>query len=208
MIIIYSNYYGLYSYLQQLRQYIEYQNNRLSELELMIQQLQKDLAEVKQRPSTTIEKIEYKFDQLKVETLEGTLNIGLNPTNDETIEDFAVKQDSMNVNAKSGTEQPFVDEIKSEVDRYLDQECPEFIKTIEEQTNRHFDESYRTFIIDDIRKQINDRIHFYLQQNQEQIDRSGINGELKETITEKVKTDIQSSIQAFITNMPDQMKGG
>jgi len=27
-----------------------------------------------------LEKIEYKFDQLKVETLEGTLSIGLSPT--------------------------------------------------------------------------------------------------------------------------------
>jgi len=208
VIIIYSNYYDLNLYLQQLGQFIEYQNSRLTELELMIQQLQKELAEVKNRPATTIEKIEYKFDQLKVETLEGTLNIGLNPTNGETIEDFAVKQDKMNVKATSGTEQQVVNDINNEINRYLDQECPEFIRSMEEQNNYHLDESYRTFIIDDIRKQINDRIHYYLQQNQEQIDRSDTTEELQDIITNKVKSDIQSSIQAFMTNMPDNMKGG
>ena len=34
--------------------------------------------------------MEYKFDQLKVETLEGTLNIGLNPSDLQAIEDFSV----------------------------------------------------------------------------------------------------------------------
>ena len=34
---------------------------------------------LKEAPSTKIDRIEYKFDQLKIETLEGTLNIGLNP---------------------------------------------------------------------------------------------------------------------------------
>ena len=34
--------------------------------------------------------MEYKFDQLKVETLEGTLNIGLNPSDLQGIEDFSV----------------------------------------------------------------------------------------------------------------------
>ena len=34
--------------------------------------------------------LEYKFDQLKVETLEGTLNIGLNPSDLQGIEDFSI----------------------------------------------------------------------------------------------------------------------
>ena len=42
--------------------------------------MEQKITELQSRPSVHVEKLEYKFDQLKVEKLEGTLNIGLNPT--------------------------------------------------------------------------------------------------------------------------------
>ncbi|MGD7045241.1 spore germination protein GerPC [Jeotgalibacillus proteolyticus] len=63
-------YYQLAALQQQLTQCME----RLSKIE-------QKLEERASSPSSVhIEKIEYKFDQLKVETLEGTLSIGLSPS--------------------------------------------------------------------------------------------------------------------------------
>ena len=55
-----------------------------------IQSLEKQVSEFQNRPPVHIDRMEYKFDQLKVETLEGTLNIGLNPSDLQGIEDFSV----------------------------------------------------------------------------------------------------------------------
>lgn len=58
-----------------------------------VNDLSQELTTMRDTPKINVEKIEYKFDQLKVESLDGTLNIGLNPNSlKETIEDLAVEQ--------------------------------------------------------------------------------------------------------------------
>lgn len=59
-------------------------------LEHELKRLKDELAELKNKPPIHVDKIEYKFDQLKVESLDGTLNIGLNPTDLNNIDEFAV----------------------------------------------------------------------------------------------------------------------
>ena len=70
----------MYQYLQQLHSIVMKQENKILHLEKAIFQLNKEIQELKQKPAIHVDKMEYKFDQLKVETLEGTLNIGLNPS--------------------------------------------------------------------------------------------------------------------------------
>lgn len=66
-------YHQIYILQQQLAQCMD----RLGKIEQKLD----DESNEQRSPSTIhIEKIEYKFDQLKVETLEGTLSIGLSPT--------------------------------------------------------------------------------------------------------------------------------
>jgi spore germination protein PC len=177
-------------------------------MEQLIQQLQIELQETKQRPTTTIEKIEYKFDQLKVETLEGTLNIGLNPNNEELIEDFAVSQKKVSVPEVRHEHRQFVSELETDIAAYLDDECQDDIRKFEQQMNRSLDDSSRVFIIDDIRGQINERIHFYIKQYQDDIQNPTKVDQVHHMITEKVKTDIKNSISAFLHNMPNDMNGG
>ena len=205
---MYTNDYQLVSYLQQLHQFIEHQNERISNLEARTQQLHRELQEIKHRPTTNIEKIEYKFDQLKVETLEGTLNIGLNPTDGESIEDFAVSQQKVNIPEIRHEHLQFVTNLETEIAAYLDHECQDYIRNIEHQMNRSLDESSRLFIIDDIRGQINERIHFYIKQYQEDIQNPSKIDKVYQVITNKVKTDIQTSISAFLHNMPNDLNGG
>ena len=69
---------NFYAILQRMQQSIEQQNHRIKMLEDMIDDLTDNYNELSKTPKTNIEKIEYKFDQLKIERLDGTLNIGLN----------------------------------------------------------------------------------------------------------------------------------
>jgi len=82
---------------------------RLQEQQDLIEQLQQELQLLRQQentreqqsaPTIHVDKIEYHFDQLKVDTLEGSLQIGLSTSNPEQlpmmIEDIMMKQQQEN----------------------------------------------------------------------------------------------------------------
>lgn len=98
---------------------------RMQEQQDTIEQLQRELELLKQQlsrqepaPTLHVEKIEYHFDQLKVDTLEGSLQIGLSTSNPEQlpmmIEDIMMQQggkpspyDQMNGPHYSTSNSPF-----------------------------------------------------------------------------------------------------
>ncbi len=55
----------IYTYLHQLQQALQAQQATILNLEDQVRQLQEELNELKSRPSSSIGKVEYKFDQLK-----------------------------------------------------------------------------------------------------------------------------------------------
>src|SRR5690625_980139 len=71
-------------YVNELYQSINEQDLRIKQMEQSIEKLLTQIEELKNKESTHIEKIEYKFDQLKVETVEGTLHIGVLPGKSES----------------------------------------------------------------------------------------------------------------------------
>ena len=66
---------------------------------------------------------------------------------------------------------------------------------MEQTYNRSLDPTYRQFILQDIERQIDDRIHFYLQQYNEQ-ERS------EEQFIAYLKRDIEYSIETFLKHLP------
>ena len=80
----------IYQILQSMQTYIYNQDILIRGMQKKIQSLEKQVSEIQNRPPVHIDRMEYKFDQLKVETLEGTLNIGLNPSDLQGIEDYSV----------------------------------------------------------------------------------------------------------------------
>ncbi|WP_159065828.1 spore germination protein GerPC [Gorillibacterium timonense] len=65
--------------LYQLQQQIAWQTGKIVELESMIKELMNQVEKLGTVPQMKIDKIEYTFDQLKVEKLEGALHIGISP---------------------------------------------------------------------------------------------------------------------------------
>jgi spore germination protein PC len=194
---------SLYDYLRKLQQYVSWQTKKIKTLEKKLAKLENELKDIRQRPQTMIEKIEYKFDQLKIETLEGTLNIGLTPNGTDTIEDFAVSQEKIIVPHP----QPVMfQNIQTKINDYLTNECKEILKKIEERYSHRLDDTYRQFILQDIGRQVDDRIRFYIQQkmNNGQIPTSDSSKELEDEICEKVKRDIEQAIELFIKHLPKE----
>jgi len=189
-------------YIQQLNQYIQTQNKQMEQMSKLIQQLQMDLNQLKEKQTPPVIRNEYKFDLLKIETLEGTLNIGLNPHGtDSSIEEFAVDQ-SMNVPPVQKQNPTLFQKVQQQIHQFLKRDAYDVLCSIEDKYAYPLDEPYRKFILNDIKKQIDQRIHYYVNQldlekmspDQVQI--------MEQKIIEKVRKDIEKSCEAFIKNLP------
>ncbi len=132
-----------------------------------------------------------------METLEGTLNIGLNPATfgEDTIENVAVPQSQTIIPQPA----PIFRDIQTAVHEYLQQERENIIARTEQTYGRSLDSAYRQFILQDIARQIDDRIHFYLRQYGEHEQE---NDALQQTIISYLKRDIEHSIDTFLKHLP------
>ncbi|UXH45779.1 spore germination protein GerPC [Rossellomorea vietnamensis] len=190
---------------QQLYQYIDMLNSRIVALEKKVDELSQELTTIKDTPKINVEKIEYKFDQLKVESLDGTLNIGLNPSNlKDTIEDLAVDQ---NVNVDSIKDlTPYKERITKEIQAYIQAEVPALIQDNEMQFQRSLDPSYYEMVQQDLLNQMPQRIDFYLE-NIPHVESKQSEGEWERKIISKIKQDIQTALFSFMSQMPENMEG-
>ncbi|MEH6946165.1 spore germination protein GerPC [Bacillus sp. JJ634] len=194
----------LYTYSKQMQCYLEAQEKRIQQLEQEIKRLTEEVSILKERPPVHIDRIEYKFDQLKVESLDGTLNIGLNPSDLNNIDEFAVNNQPV-----SPTSFPFpnreqiVKEMTAELMSHLDG----MIQETEAQAGITLDASYHDFIKHDVERQLEQRIHMYFDQSPP-TERSPHQFEqLKEKVFEQVKSDIQVALMNFITHSKGQTGG-
>ncbi|MFB9330617.1 spore germination protein GerPC [Paenibacillus aurantiacus] len=171
---------------------LQEQQQLMSEFQRQLDELRARLQAAESRPVYHIEKMEYAFDQLKVEKLDGTLNIGMTPPSEEYIKEIgqlvlpggltasgktppATGDTAMSgpnqfpsMGASSGpgatAPQPPYPEIRQQVDMYLNQVAPEKLAQLENEFGIPLDPYHRRLIIDDIRKQMSARIQYYIQQ--------------------------------------------
>lgn len=196
----------LYSYLQRMHHFIQLQEKRIQGLEKQLRDLSQELKEFKARPPVHVGTIEYKFDQLKVETLEGTLNIGLNPSDLESIEELQVdgKQPEAPLSPKMMMKRSM--ELEDGIHLYLETDLEPLVHRYEEELNIKVDAPYINFMKDDIRKQIPSRIEYYLKQipvnkrSPEELQ------DINEQIEKQIKKDIENAVLAFIKNLADMRK--
>lgn len=196
---------GMYQDYSQLLQWVQMtlqtQEHRISALEQTIQKLQAEMKQLKEKPNIRVDKIEYKFDQLKVETLDGTLNIGLNPTDLANIEDFAVQNKTLNTPIPPKAHMQRSMKIEESIYQYLETELPALFKEIQNQLNVRLDDSYLDFIKQDIMKQLPARINYHVQSTDESEQST------EESIIELLKQEIRKGILIFINHLPENVKG-
>ncbi|MDG4656707.1 spore germination protein GerPC [Ectobacillus antri] len=191
---------------QQLQYTIQSQQQKLEELERELHAIQAELDNIKRTPPTTVGKVEYKFDQLKVENLNGTLNIGLNPYGGGAIEDFDVATETLKVNPETEVNPDFYQDIIQQMNRYLDQEAYHRILQFEADERVPLDDTYRNMMIDDIRKQMEHRLPYYLSQVQPYPEITSNPEYMKDIIIHNMKQDIDKAFMAFIQHIPPHMR--
>jgi spore germination protein PC len=181
---------------QQLICHLQWQADRLIHLENAIQKLQLDIQAIKDMKQNHIDKIEYNFDLLKIEKLEGTLNIGITPAGGKNIEDISVDGQVIDGIPAQADNRLFAP-IQKKVNDYLDNELPAEICGFEREFSNKLEVTQYPIIVEDIRKQVDDRIRYYVEKNHISelpgSEESSIN-----QITEKIKNDIRLGLNQYI----------
>jgi spore germination protein PC len=183
--------------------FIQSQKHRIDQLERTVKNLTNDVKELKERPPISVGTIEYKFDQLKVETLDGTLNIGLNPSDLEGIEDFEVNKKDFLPTGSPKTRMETTMDLEDSIHQYLDTELTPLIKKYEQQLGIEVDPTYIDFIKEDLRKQLPGRIDHLLRLMPIREKDSSAGTKLQEQIEQQMIKDINQAVLAFISNLPN-----
>src|SRR3954465_15857418 len=194
---------NLYQILQTMQSYIYRQDQRMRGLQKKIQSLEQTVSELQKRPPVHIDRMEYKFDQLKVETLEGTLNIGLNPTDLQGIEDFSVPNNQKTLEPKE--RMSMFTEIESSINQYLYTNFQSIIVDTCQQLQFEPNESYPDFILQDLKRQLPNRIESYLNQP---LRKGSTQEQQKEWIIEQLVKEVQQGVLTFLQHLPKNMNGG
>lgn len=177
------------------------QNLEIAQLKRTIARLNEQLKELQERKPITIENVNvtYHFDQLKVETIEGTLNIGVQPGNHEKmhIEDLDVPPSFPQTMKFSNLEemQKFK-EIRERVSQTLQQESAVWLKEMQSQYQCVIGNTYAEQMNQDIQAQMDDRILFYLQHSDLSAD----------DVYERSLEDAKKSLELHVISMKEDLE--
>ncbi|MGF9715022.1 spore gernimation protein GerPC [Paenibacillus sp. JMULE4] len=187
------------SYFHQLNEYLRWQTERIRNLEGRIELIERELDSLKGQRGVTIERIEYKFDQLKVETLEGTLNVGLSPTGlgTQSLDDATAGGQAIGTN--TARSESFA-RIQKQVYDYLRRSCPEELADLEAMYGVEFGQDFSDFVIGDLKGQAAQRIEYYLDS---MVDpkQAVLTMEQEQIITDKVIGDIRLAMKQYVMKM-------
>jgi len=182
---------------QQVNAALQWQNQKLQELENQIKQLQTDVENLNKQRAMVVDKIEYHFDQLKIDRLDGTLHIGVSPFGGKgSIEDFTVEGKQTELTTDSfGTD--MTKRVSGRVERYLNEEFPAFVRSMEEKHQVILGQEYRGFIIQDIRSQVYGRIESYANSMSNAASPEELQ-KAEQTIYDKTIADVQVAIEQYL----------
>lgn len=133
--------------------------NRLSE---RLEQVERQLEEVNNR---TPMHIEYHFDQLKVNELKGTLNVGLSPQGAQGIESFETPFSQWpqpgGMTADASADSRPIGELAQQMESYMDNDAPAILSGLEQQFGVTLNPAHRLRLLADVKGQLKERVHYY-----------------------------------------------
>lgn len=181
-------------YIQQLFHELKSQSEKLGQLEQVLQQLRNDMDGLMNKN----QQINYHFDLLKIEKLEGTLNIGMTPSDGKTLEDITVNDQSVGQIQRNPKQAFMLTNIQESVFRFLEDEIPDVIEGMGNKRGVQLDSRYVRMIVQDIRGQLDNRIQVYLEQFYSDQKEPVNELTVQNTIIEQVKRDIESAVKQHI----------
>ena len=194
--------------INQLYDYIRYQESKIAKFEKLIENLSSEIQTLKEKPPINVEKIEYKFDQLKIERLDGTLNIGLNPSDLGNIEDLGLPAAQATPPPPFLNTPAFKSAAAGRIQQYLNENLESLIHDTENQLNMRLTQDYHDFIYQDLTGQIAQRVDHYINMLSGQNLNSMTEEQISNQIFDQMKGDIQQAVFMFLSKLPKTMNGG
>ncbi|WP_276665987.1 spore germination protein GerPC [Caldibacillus debilis] len=188
-------------YIHQLHAYIKSQEQKMKELEKEIGRMKSQLSDLSGRPPVHIDKIDYHFDQLKIERLEGTLTIGLNPNDLQNTDELLLGNLPPFVGKdpeKTREDRELAEKIEKSVNAFLDEQLETIVEKATKQLQMETDPSMTKFIREDIRRQLRGQIDSYLQSFRQKHGELP-EAELEKQIREQIAADINRGVYAFLS---------
>lgn len=174
------------------------------QLQLVMSQLrtmQQQLDDLKSRPPLHVE---YHFDQLKVNRLEGTLNVGVTPQGMPAIESLETPG-TPGWKVESPPDDDGDDPIRAmqaEMGSYMDREGTQSLIALERQYAYPLDDEHRARVVDDVRKQLNERVRYYVSMKPPPKDGTEDDRmKWRAEIAEKTKRDIYGAYSAYLQKL-------
>ncbi|WP_165972086.1 spore germination protein GerPC [Paenibacillus piri] len=205
-------------YIQQMQRQIEVQAGQIADLQKSVESLQADMNALKEQKRVHIDKIEYKFDQLKVEKLDGTMNIGLTPS---ALEELAVNGNTItdagegNVGegcGQTGGTTPYqpLDElqasIRKEMKQYVETHVPKQLEHLQAQYGKELDAWHQKMIVEDLLKQTEARTQYYLQQMAPAASADNMSS-IKDSVLFRTRNDIRKAVGNYFNKLTQQNEG-
>ncbi|WKB37173.1 spore germination protein GerPC [Terrilactibacillus sp. S3-3] len=192
--------------LAQINRLLVSQDERIRHLEETVNSLKQSLKEAHDNRPTTVN---YSFDQLKIDTLEGTLNIGLSPkTEDGELSDFMVTDQTVHADVRRENEPTRqLERLETLWKDYLQNNAIQDLMQIENERHYPLDDQYRQLILNDIHKQLPPRAAYYLKKYQSENPENQNEEQMMQDVNQKVIEDIRKAFHLFFDHLPRQ-KGG
>jgi spore germination protein PC len=206
-------------YIQQMHMQLQEQAKRIQDLEGSLKSLQAEVQVWKGKKQIHIDKIEYKFDQLKVEKLDGTLNIGFTPGAIDQLavngQSDSIQDDSTGANHDTDdSEEPYPtlpilgmrEEMGKELQGYVEEQVPKQVDQLQKQNGLLLDDWHQKMITEDLKKQVDDRMNFYLQQMGQGATVDQLSS-IKDSVLFRTKNDIRTAIAQYFDKIPKKSGG-
>jgi spore germination protein PC len=192
----------------QLIQRLYQSEQKLMQMTEQLAAMQKQLDDIKNKPPLHIE---YHFDQLKVNRLDGTLNVGLSPQGIQDIGSFEAPNPAHWKVDSDQTDDPVphIRSLQNEMSNYMNKNAVSTLIAMEKQYGISLDDNHRSRIIDDVRKQLDERVHFYARTASYPF--KGTDEEKQEwhdSVKEKTRRDIQGAFSAYLSKQRQQPQKG
>ncbi|GAA5416669.1 hypothetical protein Pryu01_01707 [Paraliobacillus ryukyuensis] len=177
-----------YQYVEQLHAYMKKQDKLIQNLERRLAELE---AKQQSSPSnTTIEKLEYHFDQLKIDRMDGTLHIGFSPEDLGNMDDVSIP---LQQRQTKNQPHPMVQRLEN----YVSQTCPSFLDQLAKEAGQPIDDEKKNLLIEDIKKQLTERIAFY---QKEAMHKQIAESQQEEFIFSRIRDEINYGLREYFKN--------
>ncbi|GEM_PF-1604253 len=193
---------------QQMYHALCLQHEQLQRMEAELHAIREQVAKQESLPSTHVDKIEYNFEQLKVDTLDGTLVIGISPNESGNVVQWAAQHQSGEdavigtASAQTSEDEGTESNIHDRMEAYIRDSVPEMLAQVSEQAGIALSEDDKQAVVEDMVRQMDGRIALYMQNIGNQ---GGISADsTADELVQALQNDIHAAIHTYIEHFREE----